>query len=152
MHIKPADLSEPQVLLLLEQHLGGMHANSPPGHVHALDLTGLQGPDIDFVCGWDDQMLLGFGAIKALDTHHGEIKSMRTAQAHLRKGVAAAILDHLIMIAIHRGYRRVSLETGTGEAFAPALALYRKRGFVNGQAFGCYQETAFNQFLYLDLK
>ena len=128
-----------------------MHANSPAGHVFALDWSGLQKPEISFYALWEGDDLLGFGALKELDARSGEIKSMRTADAHLRKGVAAAILDHLISEARTRGYTRLSLETGSGAAFDPALALYRRRGFRNGGAFGSYQQSPFNQFLHLDL-
>jgi len=100
---------------------------------------------------WDGEELLGFGALKELDARAGEVKSMRTADAHLRKGVAATVLEHIIAEATKRGYTRLSLETGSGPAFEAALALYRKRGFVNGDAFGGYEASAFNQFLHLDL-
>jgi putative acetyltransferase len=149
--IKPGDFDDPRVIALLRRHLEGMHASSPPGHVFALDWSGLQNPEISFYALWQDDDLLGFGALKELDSKTGEIKSMRTADAHLRKGVAAAILDHIIAEARKRGYARLSLETGSGPAFEPALALYRKRGFVNGEAFGGYEASSFNQFLHLDL-
>jgi putative acetyltransferase len=150
--IKPGDFDDPRVRALLRRHLEGMHASSPPGHVFALDWSGLQNPEISFYALWQDDDLLGFGALKELDSKTGEIKSMRTADAHLRKGVAAAILDHIIAEARKRGYARLSLETGSGPAFEPALALYRKRGFVNGEAFGGYEASSFKQFLHLDLR
>jgi len=128
-----------------------MHSSSPPGHVFALDWSGLQKPEISFYALWQDDELLGVGALKELDSKNGEIKSMRTADAHLRNGVGAAILDHIIAEARKRGYARLSLETGSGPAFEPALALYRKRGFVKGEAFGGYEASSFNQFLHLDL-
>ena len=96
--------------------------------------------------------LLGVGALKELEPRSGEIKSMRTADAHLRKGVAAAILDHIVAEARRRGYSRLSLETGSGPAFEPALTLYRKYGFVDGEPFGGYEKSPFNQFLHLDLQ
>jgi putative acetyltransferase len=149
--ITPGDFGDPRVTALLRRHLEGMHAHSPAGHVFALDWSGLQRPDISFYTLWDDEALLGCGALKALDHVSGEVKSMRTADAHLRTGVGAAILEHIIAESGRRGYRRLSLETGSGPAFEPALALYRKRGFVNGPAFGDYEASAFNQFLHLDL-
>ena len=149
--IKPGDFDDERVKALLTRHLEGMHANSPPGHVFALDWSGLQKPEISFYALWEDDDLLGFGALKELDANAGEIKSMRTADAHLRKGVAAAILDHIIAEARQRGYRRVSLETGSGPAFEPALELYRTRGFTEGGAFNGYEKSPFNQFLHLDL-
>jgi putative acetyltransferase len=151
MVIKPGDFDDERIKALLTRHLEGMHANSPPGHVFALDWSGLQKPEISFYALWDGDALLGFGALKELDPSSGEIKSMRTADAHLRKGVGARILDYIIAEARRRGYARLSLETGSGPAFEPALALYRTRGFASGDAFGEYEKSAFNQFLHLDL-
>jgi len=149
--IKPADFDDDRVKALLARHLEGMHANSPPGHVFALDWSGLQTPEISFYALWEDEEILGFGALKELGPRAGEIKSMRTAEAHLRRGVAAAILDHIIAEARRRGYARLSLETGSGPAFEPALTLYRKYGFTEGGAFSDYEKSPFNQFLHLDL-
>jgi putative acetyltransferase len=149
--IKPGDFDDDRVKGLLTRHLEGMHANSPPGHVFALDWSALQQPEISFYTFWDGEELLGFGALKELDSSSGEVKSMRTADAHLRKGIAATILDHIIGEARKRGYKHLSLETGSGPAFEPALALYRKRGFINGGAFGSYEKSPFNQFLHLNL-
>jgi len=151
MRIIPGDFNDVRVLALLRQHLEGMHANSPLESVFALDLTGLRAPGISFFTAWEGETLLGMGALKELDRTADEIKSMRTDPAHLRRGVGAAILEHLIAIARERGYRRLSLETGSGPAFEPALALYRRRGFVDGDPFGDYTKSAFNQFLHLDL-
>jgi putative acetyltransferase len=151
MKVTPGDLDNLQVIDLLRLHLAGMHANSPPGHVFALDLSGLRRSDISFFTAWDGGALLGCGALRELSPTHGEIKSMRTAPQHLRRGVAATLLRHMLGTARMRGYRRVSLETGSGDAFEPALALYRREGFVNGDAFGDYEKSPFNQFLHLDL-
>src|SRR5215470_16175616 len=151
MIIVPGDFENAQLLALLRLHLAGMHANSPPGSVNAFDLSGLKASDISVYTAWRDDKLLGMAALRELDDATGEIKSMRTDPAHLREGVAAALLDHMLNVARQRGYRRLSLETGSGDAFAPALALYRKNGFVNGAAFGGYEVTPFNQFLHLDL-
>ena len=149
--IKPGDFGDGRVQALLQRHLAGMHANSPPGQVSAFDGAGLQRPDIAFYALWEGEELLGVGALRELDKCWGEIKSMRTADAHLRSGVATTILDHIIAESRKRGYSRLSLETGSGTAFEPALALYRTRGFTYGAAFGDYKATAFNQFLHLDL-
>lgn len=151
MQIISGDFENPKVKTLLRRHLEGMHANSPPGHVFALDWSALQKPDINFYTAWDGKELLGCGALKDLGNRTGEIKSMRTADDHLRKGVAAGILDHIIAVARQRGLTRLSLETGSGAAFDPALAMYRKRGFTDGSAFGDYEKSDFNQFLHLDL-
>lgn len=151
MIVRAGDFADPKILALLQEHLAGMHANSPPGSVYALDLSGLQRPDITFLALWDGDDLLAIGALREMSPGSGEIKSMRTAQAHLRKGAAARLLEHMIALAHTRGYSRLSLETGTGDAFEPALALYRRYGFRNGDAFGDYAASAFNQFLHLDL-
>jgi putative acetyltransferase len=145
------DLTGSQIADLLRYHLEQMHLNSPPGSVFAFDIDRLRAPDVTFWTAWESHELLGCGALKQLDPTAGEIKSMRTAPDHLRKGVAAALLDHIIGIARDRGYRRISLETGSGPAFDPALSLYRRRRFVDGDAFGDYERTAFNQFLHLDV-
>ena len=149
--IRLADFGNPQILALLREHLNGMHASSPPGHVFALDLSGLQRPDISFFALWEGDSLLGFGALKQLSPTHGELKSMRTAAMHLRKGAAQKILDHLLGLARARGYTRVSLETGSGPAFEPALALYRRNGFVEGDAFADYSKSDFCAFYHLSL-
>src|SRR5262245_47683070 len=151
MIIKPGDFDDERIKALLTRHLEGMHANSPPGHVFALDWSELKKREISFYALWEGEELLGVGALKELDSSSGEIKSMRTADAHLRKGVAAKILDHIIGEARRRGYKRLSLETGSGPAFEPAIALYRKRGFTDGGAFGGYAKSPFNQFMHLDL-
>ena len=136
---------------LLADHLAGMHKSSPPDSVYALDLSGLRMPSVSVWTAWEGDELMGIGALKQLSPSTGEIKSMRTDSRHLRQGVGAALLDHIISEARRRGYRRLSLETGSGPEFEAALALYRKRGFETGDAFGDYQSSAFNQFLHLDL-
>ena len=151
MIIVPGDFENPQLLALLRLHLAGMHANSPPGSVNAFDLSCLKAPEISVYTAWRDDKLLGMAALKQLDGATGEIKSMRTDPAHLREGVAAALLDHILSVARARGCRRLSLETGSGDAFEPAVSLYCKNGFVDGDAFGGYEVTSFNQFLHLDL-
>lgn len=149
--IREDDLSGPATRALLALHLSGMHANSPPGHVFALDLSGLWAPNVTVWTAWDGQMLAGIVALKELSDGTGEIKSMRTDPQHLRKGVAASLLEHIVAEARSRGLGRLSLETGRGPAFDPALALYRKRGFTDGEPFGDYERSDFNQFLYLPL-
>jgi putative acetyltransferase len=151
MHIIPGDFNHPQVKALLTHHLEGMQASSPPGHAFALDWTALQKPEIAFWTVWDGVDLMGCGALKDLGNGAGEIKSMRTWPHHLRKGVAAAMLDHIIATARGRGYASLLLETGVGDAFEPALALYRKRGFANCSAFAGYEKSEYNQFLGLAL-
>lgn len=146
--IREGGLDLPEVQALLAAHLTHMRAHSPACSVHALDLTGLRGPGIDFWTAWRDDALLGCGALKALDADHGEIKSMRTAPDHLRSGVGAAILAHIITAARGRGMKRLSLETGTGEAFEPAHALYRRFGFTPCDAFADYpKDDPFSRFM-----
>jgi len=150
-HIRVDDLSGRPTRELLALHLGGMHENSPPGHVFALDLSGLRAPNVTVWSAWDGPALAGIAALKEVGDGSGEVKSMRTDPAYLRKGVATALLEHIIGEARRRGLRRLSLETGSGPAFEPALALYRKRGFTDGEAFAEYRRSEFNQFLHLVL-
>jgi putative acetyltransferase len=149
--IREDDLSGEATRALLALHLAGMHANSPPDQVSALDLSGLQTPQVTVWTAWIEGEVAGVGALKMLAADHAEIKSMRTHPDHLRKGVAAAMLTHLIAEARRRGLARLSLETGSGPAFEPALALYRSRGFVGGEVFSDYVATDFNQFLHMTL-
>lgn len=149
--IRTDDLSAEEVQALLRLHLESMRDGSPPGLSFALDLSGLRSADVTVWTAWRDTRLAGIGALKALGDGTGELKSMRTHPDHLRAGVAAALLEHAIGEARTRGYRRLSLETGIGPLFEPALALYRRRGFVKGAAFADYVTTEFNQFFHLDL-
>ena len=151
LQIRRDDLTDPQTLELLRLHLDGMHASSPPGNVFALDLSGLKSPQVCVWTAWFDDSIAGIGALKDLGAGHGEVKSMRTHPRCLRRGVATALLEHIIDAARARGMRRLSLETGSGDAFEPALALYRRRGFVDGESFADYRRSAFNQFLHLQL-
>ena len=151
LEVRRDDLSGAATRTLLALHLAGMYANSPEGHVFALDTSGLRTPEVTVWSVWDADVVVGIGALKAIDDGVGEVKSMRTHPDHLRRGVGAILLDHVIDEARRRGLRRLSLETGGGPAFEPALALYRRRGFVDGDAFAGYERSAFNQFLHLDL-
>ncbi len=146
------DLSGQATRDLLGLHLHRMRANSPPGTSFALDLTGLLAPDVTVWSGWVGSRIAGVGALKELADECGEVKSMCTHPDFLRQGVASQLLEHIIRAAHDRGMRRLSLETGTGAWFEPALALYRGRGFVNGPAFADYpRNSSFNQFLHLEL-
>jgi putative acetyltransferase len=149
MDIRLDDLSGSATQELVRLHLEGMHANSPPSRAFALGLSDLQGPDVTLWSSWAGEEILGMGALKRLDARSGEVKSMRTHPNHLRRGVASALLEHIITEARTRGYHRLSLETGSGPAFEPALTLYRRRGFVDGEPFGEYTPSDFNQFLHL---
>jgi putative acetyltransferase len=149
--IRPDDLTSPQTRALLALHLSGMQAQSPADAVFALDLSGLQSPDISVWTLWDGEMIAGVGALRMLSADQGEIKSMRTHPDYLRRGVAATLLRHIVAIARSQGLTQLSLETGRGAAFEPALALYRTHGFADGDAFGDYADNGFSQFLHLKL-
>lgn len=151
MEIREDDLTSAQTLDLLRIHLAGMDTNSPPGHVFALDVIGLKRPDITVWSAWEDNAICGIGALRQLNASTGELKSMRTHPDYLRKGVGRLLLEYIIDVARKRGMRRLSLETGSGDAFQPALSMYRQRGFVDGDAFGDYVDHGFNQFLHLDI-
>lgn len=128
-----------------------MHAHSPPGSVFALDFSGLTAPDVTLWTAWDGGRVAGMGALKDLGGGGGELKSMRTHPHYLRRGVGAALLEHIIAAARARRMVRLSLETGSGPHFEPALVLYRRRGFIDGDEFAGYRRSAFNQFLHLAL-
>lgn len=151
LHMIEDDLSGEAIRQLVSLHLAGMHAHSPACKVHALPVDKLRQPGVTFFSAWIDYDLAGMGAIKELDERHGELKSMRVAPQWLGKRVGESILLHLLAIARSRGYTRVSLETGQGPAFEPALGLYRKHGFVNCDAFADYVLDDFSQCLTLVL-
>lgn len=147
MHIRRDDLTGPDVIQLLREHLQGVAQHSPPESIHALDLDDLRRPDITFWSVWNGSQLMGCGALKELDRQHGEIKSMRTSASHLRKGVAARLIQHILDEAGRRGYERVSLETGSMEGFAPARHLYARFGFVTCGPFAGYVEDPNSVFM-----
>ena len=149
MHIIKDNLTGPEIRALLETHFAGMLASSPPGSCHFLDFEGLNAPDVTFWSIWDGDSLAGCGALKELEADHGEIKSMRTHADHLRKGAGAMMLTHIISEAREREYRRLSLETGSSEAFVPALALYEAHGFQVCPPFANYVEDPFSRFMTL---
>lgn len=138
--IRRDDLRGPEIAELLEAHLAHARAHSPPESIHALDLNRLRALEITFWSLWLDGELAGCGALKELAADHGEIKSMHTARAHRGKGVAAKLVAHILAEARARGYRRVSLETGTMDGFAPARALYQSFGFTVCPPFAQYRE------------
>ena len=147
MYIRLDDLTGPDVIQLLREHLQGVALHSPPESIHALDLDGLRRPEITFWSVWHDDQLMGCGALKELDHRHGEIKSMRTSAAHLRQGVAARLMQHILEQAERRGYERVSLETGSMEGFATARHLYARFGFVSCGPFAGYVEDSNTTFM-----
>jgi len=147
MDIRLDDLSGTEIAKLLLEHLQCMAEVSPPESRHALDLGQLRQPEITFWTAWEGVTLLGCGALKELDPRHGEIKSMRTATTHLRKGVASKLLKHIVNEATRRGYRRLSLETGSMRYFEPARRLYAKFGFEFCAPFGSYIEDPNSVFM-----
>ena len=151
MEIVVDDLQNEAVIALLREHLESMVPTAPAESRHALDLQGLRSPDVTFWSVWDGAELAGFGAIKHLTDEQAEIKSMRTASRHLRKGVASALLHHIIQQARSRGYSQLSLETGAMEFFAPARDLYSAFGFVLCQPFGDYKPDPNSVFMTLQI-
>src|SRR5215467_2939761 len=139
MEIRTDNLRGPEIAALLTEHLEFMAQVSPPESRHALNLEQLRQPDITFWTAWAGEQLAGCGALREIDSTHGEVKSMRTAQSHLRRGVASKLLEHIIAEARRRGYRRLFLETGSMPYFEPARSLYRKAGFKECPAFVGYK-------------
>lgn len=151
MNIETDDLTRPEVLALLNEHLANMRAISPPGSVHALDVAKLRGPDINFWTAWDAQGLLGCGALKEIGPGHGEVKSMRTPAARRRTGAGRAMIAHIIGAARERKYHSLSLETGAMAAFVPAQTLYQSVGFGFCGPFGSYKDDPNSVFMTLEL-
>jgi len=147
MEIKVDDLTGTEIIALVSEHLQSMFEQSPAESVHALDLNGLRAPDITLWSAWEQGEILGCGALKDLGNHHGELKSMRTSTKHLRKGVASKLLAHIIEEARQRGYRRLSLETGSMKGFAAARKLYERFGFEYCSPFADYLEDPHSVFM-----
>jgi putative acetyltransferase len=147
MEIRLDDLQGHAIKALLQAHLDAMYEYSPPESVHALDLDALRHPSISFWCAWDGDELLGCGALKQHSAEHAELKSMRTVSAHLRKGVARAILRHIESAARAKGIQRVSLETGSNAPFAAAQKLYASEGFVECEPFADYVLDPYSLFM-----
>jgi putative acetyltransferase len=153
MHrIELDDLSRPEVLALVEEHLRNMHEISPPGNVFAFDVDKLRAPGVSFWTAWSGDRLDGCAALKELSADTGEIKSMRTPQRLRRTGAGRALLNHLILVARQRGYLMLYLETGRHPAFLPALTLYRSFGFRECGPFGSYTQDDFSVFMSLSLE
>jgi putative acetyltransferase len=151
MRIEIDDLTRPQVLALLEEHLAHMFELNPPDKVFALDVNKLRAPGITFWTVWDGDLLAGCGALKELAPRQGEIKSMRTPQALRRRGAGRVMLDHIVGTARQRGYEALFLETGSHPAYLPAHSLYRSVGFEDCGAFGSYQEDPNSVFMSMRL-
>lgn len=151
LEIKIDDLRGSEIAELLSEHLRCLAEVSPPKSRHALNLEELRQPDITFWSVWQGRELTGCGAMKELNSRHGEIKSMRTAHSHLKKGVATLLLEHIIAEARRRGYGRLSLETGSMPYFEPAHRLYRKFGFRTCAPFNGYVEDPNSVFMTREL-
>jgi putative acetyltransferase len=151
MEMREGGLDDPRVVALISHHQAEARASTPQDNAHAMGAEALRHPDISVWTMWDGETLLGIAALRQLAADHGEIKSMRTAPDQLRRGVARALLQHLIALARTRGYARVSLETGTAPMFDAANRLYEASGFVDGPVFGGYPESPHNRFMTLAL-
>ena len=147
------DLTGADIQALLERHAQGMADASPPGTCHFFDLDALRAPSVTVWSIWDGDDLAGCGALHQLDPTHGELKSMRTHDDHLGKGVGRQMLDHLMVVSRERGYTRLSLETGNTPPFTAALRMYESAGFVECGPFGDYEatDTSFNVYFTLEL-
>jgi putative acetyltransferase len=152
IRITEGGFADPRVIDLLRTHFTRARAETAPGSAHALDVAGLQSPDISFWTVWDGEALLGCGALKRLSVDHGEIKSMHTTQSARRRGVGSAVLRHIIAAARASGMSRLSLETGSWDYFRPAQALYRSHGFLECAPFGDYVLDPNSVFMSLDLR
>ena len=152
MRIIPGDFDDRRIIDLLAHHFISARAQTAAGSAHALDLGGLQSPDIGFWALWDGEALLGIGALKRLSVVHGEVKSMHIAEVHRGRGAGSAMLDHIIAAARADGLARLSLETGSWEYFLPARRLYARRGFVECAPFGDYRSDPNSVFMTLDLQ
>jgi putative acetyltransferase len=151
MKIELDDLTRPAIHALLNEHLQSMYELSPPESVHALDLDSLRRPEITFWTAWEGTLLLGCGALKELDQRHAEVKSMRTPNAVRGRGAGRALLAHIVGAAKSRSYERLSLETGSMDAFKPAQKLYESFGFTYCGPFGEYVEDPNSVFMTLRL-
>ncbi len=154
--IREDDLSGEAIAELLQRHLDFTAGESPPESAHALDMEGLRAPEVSFWCAWDGSSLLGCVALKELETGpgeplQGEIKSMHTAEAARGRGVARALMEHLMAESRRRGYARLSLETGSMESFAAARRLYARFGFTTCAPFGDYVLDPYSEFMTIEL-
>ena len=151
MRIEIDNLTRPEVLALLNEHLTNMYELSPPESVHALDVSKLKAPEVTFWTAWEGGVLMGCGALKELTAEHGEVKSMRTPQVRRGRGAGRALLAHIVGVAKDRGYLSLSLETGSQDAFVPAQELYESFGFTRCGPFGSYVEDPNSVFMSLRL-
>ena len=151
MDIRRGDLTDPRIIALLSHHYDKCHEVTPKCSAHVFTVEKLAAPEIDFWAAWEGETLVGVGAMKPLDSAHGEVKSMHTTEAARRRGVGGAILRHIIATSRERGLTRLSLETGSFGYFLPAVALYKAHGFVECPPFGDYRPDPNSLFLTLSL-
>lgn len=151
MRITIDDLSGKEIAEFLEEHINDMKETSPPESKHALDLEGLRQPEVTFWTVWDNQTLVGCGALMELNLEHAEIKSMRTSSLSRQKGIASKLLQHMLSEARKRGYHRLSLETGSMPFFGPARKLYARFGFKYCAPFSSYKEDPNSVFMTIEL-
>jgi putative acetyltransferase len=151
MQFKIDDLSDPRITEFLEAHIKDMKSVSPPESKHALDLRGLRMPDVTFWSAWEDEHLVGCGALKELNSSHAEIKSMRVSSELRGRGIASKLLSYILGEAASKGYRTLSLETGSMPFFEPARNLYEKFGFQYCAPFGNYKDDSNSMFMSLDI-
>lgn len=151
MRIEIDDMSRPEVMALLEEHLRNMHEVTPPGQVFAFDATKLRAPGVVFWTAWEDDVLLGCAALQEMSPTQGEVKSMRTPANRRRLGAGRALLTHILHVSRQRSYRELFLETGRHTAFTPAQTLYRSVGFRESGPFGAYRDNGFSVFMSLRL-
>ena len=151
VRIEIDDLSRTKVHDLLRTHLNHAADHTPPDGIKALDLNGLKSPEVTLWSAWEDDNLLGCGALRELDATHGELKSMHTYQAHRGKGVGKRLVSHIITVARERQYARLSLETSSMDAYAPARRLYRSFGFEECGPFSEYEVYKYSVFMTLEL-
>ena len=151
LRIVEGGLDDPRVVALLHTHVDRARAETAPGSAHALDLSGLKAREVTFWSAWENDTVVGVGALKRLSAEHGEIKSMHTAEAARGRGVGSALLRRIMATARARGMTRLSLETGSWPYFLPARALYARHGFVECPPFGEYREDPNSVFMTVSL-
>lgn len=147
LRIIAGDFEDPRIIALLAHHFATMRSTGPEESCHVMPLDAMRQADLDFFAAWDGEILAGFGAVKRLGDGHGEIKSMHTAAAHRGQGVGQAVLDHLLAHARALGLNRLSLETGAGDFFVPARAMYARNGFQTCEPFGDYRPDPNSAFM-----
>ncbi|AAK23970.1 GNAT family N-acetyltransferase [Caulobacter vibrioides] len=147
LRIIAGDFEDPRIIALLAHHFATMRSTGPEESCHVMPLGTMRQADLDFFAAWDGDALAGFGAVKQLGDGHGEIKSMHTAAAYRGRGVGQAVLDHLSTHARALGLQRLSLETGAGDFFVPARAMYARNGFQTCDPFGDYKPDPNSVFM-----